>query len=49
MPVARRGEIWLIDLGYAAKTRPSVVLSVSFGDDERAIIAAWIAGGAKTK
>ena len=39
MPVARRGEIWLIDLGYAAKTRPSVVLSVAFGDDDRAIVS----------
>jgi mRNA interferase MazF len=39
MPVARRGEIWLIDLGYAAKTRPSVVLSVGFSDEERAIVS----------
>jgi mRNA interferase MazF len=39
MPGARRGEIWLIDLGYAAKTRPSVVLSVAFHDDERAIVS----------
>ncbi len=39
MPVARRGEIWLIDLGYAAKTRPSVALSVAFGDDDRAIVS----------
>lgn len=39
MPVACRGEIWLIDLGYAAKTRPSVVLSVAYGDDDRAIVS----------
>lgn len=39
MPLARRGEIWLIDLGYAAKTRPAVVLSVGFNDDERAIVS----------
>jgi mRNA interferase MazF len=38
MPDARRGEIWLIDLGYVAKTRPSVVVSVGFADDERAIV-----------
>ncbi len=38
MPVARRGEIWLIDLGYAAKTRPAMVLSIAFDDDERAIV-----------
>ncbi|PAW65476.1 MAG: hypothetical protein B9S34_10925 [Opitutia bacterium Tous-C1TDCM] len=39
MPLARRGEIWLIDLGFAAKTRPAVVLSVGFSDDERAIVS----------
>ena len=38
MPVARRGEIWLIDLGYAAKVRPTVVLSIAFEDHERAIV-----------
>lgn len=39
MPVARRGEIWLVDLGYTAKTRPAVVLSVNFADNERAIVS----------
>ena len=38
MPHARRGEIWLIDLGYAAKTRPAVVLSIGVEDHERAIV-----------
>jgi mRNA interferase MazF len=38
VPVARRGEIWLIDLGYAAKTRPAVVLSITPNDVERAIV-----------
>lgn len=38
MPIARRGEIWLIDLGYAAKERPALVLSVAFEDHERAIV-----------
>ena len=33
-----RGEVWLIDLGYAAKTRPGVVLSVIYGDLDRAVI-----------
>ncbi len=28
MSVARRREIWLIDLGYAAKTRPAVEAAV---------------------
>jgi mRNA interferase MazF len=38
MPIARRGEIWLIDLGYTAKMRPALVLSVAFEDRERAIV-----------
>lgn len=38
MPVARRGEIWLIDLGYAAKVRPALVLSIAFEDHERALV-----------
>lgn len=38
MPVARRGEIRLIDLGYSAKMRPALVLSVAFDDHERAIV-----------
>lgn len=38
MPVARRGEIWLIDLSYAAKVRPTVVLRIAFEDHERAIV-----------
>jgi mRNA-degrading endonuclease toxin of MazEF toxin-antitoxin module len=25
---AKRGEIWLIDLGYAAKVRPCLVFSI---------------------
>ena len=32
-----RGEIWLIDLGLAAKVRPGLVLSVEFRDNERAV------------
>ena len=28
MTVARRGEVWLVDLGMAAKVRPAVVVSV---------------------
>jgi hypothetical protein len=36
---AERGEIWLIDLGMAAKTRPAVVLSVAYDDRERAVVS----------
>lgn len=34
----RRGEVWLVDLGYAAKTRPAVVVSVPALDTERALV-----------
>ena len=36
--LAQRGEIWMIDLGLAAKVRPCLVLSVAFRDDERAVV-----------
>lgn len=32
-----RGEVWLIDLGMAAKVRPCVVLSVPINDSDRAL------------
>jgi mRNA interferase MazF len=38
MPQARRGEIWLVDLGLAQKIRPGLVLSIGYGDNERAIV-----------
>ncbi len=34
----RRGEVWLVDLGYAAKTRPALVASVPPLDTERALV-----------
>jgi len=34
----RRGEVWLVDLGYAAKTRPALVISVPSLDTERALV-----------
>jgi mRNA interferase MazF len=34
----RRGEVWLVDLGLAAKVRPCLVLSVPAGDAERALV-----------
>jgi len=33
-----RGEIWLVDLGYVAKVRPSLVLSVPPSRTERALV-----------
>ena len=35
---ARRGDIWLVDLGLVQKTRPVVILSVAYQDHERAVI-----------
>jgi|SRR5262249_4322875 len=34
----RRGEVWLVDLGMAAKVRPAVVLSIPAEDDDRALV-----------
>jgi mRNA interferase MazF len=33
-----RGEVWLFDLGMAAKIRPVVVVSVPYGGIDRAIV-----------
>jgi mRNA-degrading endonuclease toxin of MazEF toxin-antitoxin module len=38
MIVARRGEVWLVDLGMAAKVRPAVVVSVPASDTDRALV-----------
>lgn len=36
--MAERGEVWLVDLGLAAKVRPALVLSVPATDTDRALI-----------
>jgi mRNA interferase MazF len=33
-----RGEVWLVDLGIAAKVRPALVLSVPLEDDDRSLV-----------
>ncbi len=33
-----RGEVWLVDLGLAAKVRPCLVLSVPLEDEDRALV-----------
>jgi mRNA interferase MazF len=38
MAVANRGEIWVVDLGMAAKPRPALILSVAALDHERALV-----------
>jgi mRNA interferase MazF len=37
MPNPDRGEVWLVDLGYAAKVRPCLVLSIPILDQDRAL------------
>ena len=34
----QRGEVWLVDLGMAAKVRPAVVLSIPAQDADRALV-----------
>ena len=34
----RRGEVWIVDLGLAAKVRPCLVLSVPVQDEDRALV-----------
>lgn len=36
----KRGEIWLADLGLAAKVRPVLVISVPYGDADYALVCA---------
>jgi mRNA interferase MazF len=38
MLTPRRGEVWLIDFGLTGKTRPALVVSVAFGDQDRSLI-----------
>lgn len=38
MRPARRGEVWLVDLGLAAKIRPCLVLGVPGADEDRALV-----------
>mgnify|MGYP001575732713 CR=1 FL=1 len=38
MPNPQRGEVWLVDLGLAAKVRPCLVLSVPMINDERVLV-----------
>ena len=38
MTSPQRGEVWLVDLGLAAKVRPALVLSVPAEDADRALV-----------
>ena len=33
----RRGEVWMVDLGLAAKVRPCLVISIGARDQDRAL------------
>ena len=33
-----RGEVWLFDLGMAAKVRPALIVSVAYNDLDRALV-----------
>jgi mRNA interferase MazF len=37
MSAPERGDVWLVDLGMAAKVRPCLVLSIPVLDSERAL------------
>jgi len=34
----KRGEIWLVDLGFVGKVRPVLILSVEPGTEDRALV-----------
>ena len=38
MKRAQRGEVWLVDLGYLAKVRPGLVLSIPAEEQDRALV-----------
>ena len=37
MASPRKGEVWLVDMGYTAKTRPALVVSIAITGNERVI------------
>ena len=39
MPSADRGDVWLADLGYAAKVRPCLILSVPIEPQDRVLVS----------
>jgi mRNA interferase MazF len=39
MQIAKRGEVWLADLGFSAKIRPVLILSIPYSDSDYALHA----------
>ncbi len=37
MATPRKGEVWLVDMGYTAKTRPALVVSIAITGNLRVI------------
>lgn len=37
MSTPNRGDVWLVDLGFVAKTRPCLVISIPAQDEDRAL------------
>jgi mRNA interferase MazF len=37
-PVADRGEVWIVDLGMAAKVRPCLILSIPTDPQDRVLV-----------
>ena len=39
MPGVKRGEVWQVDFGLAAKVRPALVLGCDIADEDRVLVA----------
>ena len=39
MPNVKRGEVWQIDFGMAAKVRPALILGCDIADEDRVLVA----------
>ncbi|MGI8604748.1 MAG: type II toxin-antitoxin system PemK/MazF family toxin [Verrucomicrobiales bacterium] len=39
MPHVKRGEVWQIDFGMAAKVRPALVLGCDIAEEDRVLVA----------
>jgi len=42
MPIPKRGDVWMIDFGLAAKVRPTLLLTDKPQDDELALLTVVI-------
>lgn len=38
MAIPARGDVWIVDLGLAHKSRPALVVSREYGENDRALI-----------